>query len=702
MLKNLSLRTKLLGGFLLIAAITLLVGGLSYIQLSLLAGKSERISTVDLPGVRDSLSIKAEAYAVGQSLRTLMSAEVSKEDRLRQFDNIKAARERLNASMEAYAKLKVDDKAKTLFEVLKAKLEATRAANTKAQEMAKEIIELDILTPDLLQGDLQRFRADHFKIAQSVSSLLLGGGKTFDGGDDPASCAFGKWLAGFKTDNKLISEHLAGIVQSHDRFHHSVGEIKKLAAGGAAGLAKGKAIFAGTTLPAADDTFAHLHAMSEEAGKSQALFREMATILFGESRARMGELIAASDALASYHKEQAATAAQELSVSAAVSKNVVLACMLIGVALAVILGVLLTRSITGPVMQGVNFAKRMAEGDFTGRLDIDQKDEVGVLAQALNDMVGRLRNVVAEVRGATDNVAAGSEELSASSESLSQGATEQAASIEEVSSSVEEMAANIRQNAENAQQTERIALQAAKDAHEGGMAVSQAVVAMKNIAEKISIIEEIARQTNLLALNAAIEAARAGEHGKGFAVVAAEVRKLAERSGNAAGEISELSSSTVSVSERAGEMLMKLVPDIERTAELVQEIAAATGEQNSGAEQINKAIQQLDQVIQQNASASEEMASTSEELSSQAQQLQQTMSFFRVDGDIVGLRPRKPKALPAGPSAKPAAAPPARPAPSAPKPAPAPAAKKASASNKSGGIELDLSPDGDDGDFEKF
>jgi len=385
-------------------------------------------------------------------------------------------------------------------------------------------------------------------------------------------------------------------------------------------------------------------------------------------------------------KEGSAQAASALSAASVV----LITGLIIALILSLIVAAFLTRGITRPVMLGVDFAKRMAEGDFTGHLNIEQKDEIGVLAQALNDMVGRLRGVVAEVRGATDNVASGSEELSASSESLSQGATEQAAAIEEVSSSIEEMASNIRQNADNAQQTERIALQAAKDAQEGGVAVGQAVVAMKNIAEKISIIEEIARQTNLLALNAAIEAARAGEHGKGFAVVAAEVRKLAERSGNAAGEISELSSSTVSVSEKAGEMLMKLVPDIQRTAELVQEIAAATGEQNSGADQINKAIQQLDQVIQQNASASEEMASTSEELSSQAQQLQQTMSFFRVDGGGTVMRPRKPKALPAGPSA------------SKPQAAPRPAAPAAPSAKKSGGIELDLSPDSDDGEFEKF
>lgn len=325
------------------------------------------------------------------------------------------------------------------------------------------------------------------------------------------------------------------------------------------------------------------------------------------------------------------SADEDAAAIVATAQGVIIVAVVIGLVMGVTIAMLLAALITKPVQQGVRFAEAMAGGDFTRDLNIEQKDEVGILALALNDMRKRLVGVVTDVRDSTERVASGSEEMSSTAQTLSEGATEQAASIEEISSSMEEMGSNINQNADNATQTETIAKQAALDARESGEAVEEAVGAMKNIAEKISIIEEIARQTNLLALNAAIEAARAGDHGKGFAVVAAEVRKLAERSGEAAGEISELSTSTVDVAERAGRMLGELVPDIEKTAELVQKISRASAEQNAGSTQINSAITQLDTTIQQSAASAEEMASTSSELADQSQQLQRVMEFFRVD-----------------------------------------------------------------------
>ncbi len=278
-----------------------------------------------------------------------------------------------------------------------------------------------------------------------------------------------------------------------------------------------------------------------------------------------------------------------------------------------------------------NVAEQIAGGNLL--VSAKPRSEQDYLMKALVSMIQKLTEVVENVMGTADNVTKGSQEMSSGSEGMSQGATEQASAAEEASASMEQMTANIKQNADNAQQTEKIALKSAEDAKEGGKAVIATVDAMKEIAGRISIIEEIARQTNLLALNAAIEAARAGEHGKGFAVVASEVRKLAERSQSAAAEINKLSASSIKIAEKAGEMLTKIVPDIQRTAELVQEITASSNEQNSGSEQINSAIQQLNQVIQQNASASEEMASTAEELSSQAEQLQDAISFFKLDAN---------------------------------------------------------------------
>jgi methyl-accepting chemotaxis protein len=295
------------------------------------------------------------------------------------------------------------------------------------------------------------------------------------------------------------------------------------------------------------------------------------------------------------------------------------------------------RSITRPLAIAVALLQHIANGDLTqkaraGSKEGPGKDELGQMLHALGKMIDNLGTTIRDVATASANVASGSEEMSSTAEQLSQGSSEQAAAAEETTAAMEEMAAGIEQSADNARQTDKIASTAAEDAQSSGIAVTRTVEAMKQVAEKINIIEEIARKTDLLALNAAVEAARAGEHGKGFAVVASEVRKLAERSQTAAAEISRLTADGVRTAESAGQLLAKLVPDIRRTAELVREITAASGEQSTGATEVNKAIQQLDQVIQQNASASEELASTSEELASQAEALQSAISFFKVDG----------------------------------------------------------------------
>lgn len=313
------------------------------------------------------------------------------------------------------------------------------------------------------------------------------------------------------------------------------------------------------------------------------------------------------------------------------SRTVMIAFAVGGVLIGVALGFAISRAITRPLVDAVQVANRLAEGDLTTRIEVKSKDETGQLLAAMQSMVGKLSQVIGEVRGAAAALSSASEEVSATAQSLSQGSAEQAASVEETTASVEQMSASINQNAENAKVTDSMSTKAAKEADEGGAAVRDTVAAMKSIAEKIGIIDDIAYQTNLLALNAAIEAARAGEHGKGFAVVAAEVRKLAERSQVAAQEIGEVATSSVDLAERAGKLLDEIVPSIKKTSDLVQEIAAASAEQSSGATQINNAMDQLNKITQQSASSSEELAATAEEMSSQAEQLQQLMGFFRVE-----------------------------------------------------------------------
>ncbi|MFP4151660.1 MAG: methyl-accepting chemotaxis protein [Alkalispirochaeta sp.] len=628
-MKNIKLGVKLVGGFSVVALIVLVVGLFGWRGANQLNGHVDEIGSVRLPSVESLMVIKTEGNAIRIALRSLLNPRMTMEERELQYANIEQSRQNYRAAWEIYESLPQTSEEAALWEEFVVAWNAWTEINNRFLAASREIEETEIVNTDEYVARFDGFIADHHALMGQVTNYLLTG-EEFSGGGDPTACNFGQWLAGYETDNPTIASALREIQPYHNTFHQSVNAIRDAMEEGdvEAAIREYREVMA----PGANTTFEYFDQILAEAERADELFEEMNAQAMSDAVALQRAAIELLDEIIKINEEIAEDAVAVAIAEGGQVRMIAILGMVIGVILALLLGVILTRGITRPVAKGVVFAQELADGNLTAILDVDQKDEIGILADALASMRDKLESVVRNVQTASANVAAGSEEMSATAQQLSEGATEQAASAEEVSSSMEQMSANIRQNSDNALQTEKISRQSAQSADEGGQAVTETVEAMRQISDKIQIIHEIARNTNLLALNAAIEAARAGEHGKGFAVVASEVRKLAERSQVAAGEIAELSKQSVDVAEKAGEMINGIIPDIRRTADLVQEISAASTEQNSGADQINQALMQLDSVVQRNASASEEMASMSEELSSQAEQLQNTMAFFHIDG----------------------------------------------------------------------
>jgi methyl-accepting chemotaxis protein len=633
-MKNLKLGVKLIGGFSLVALIVLIVSLVGIMGIIQVNGHVQEIGHVRLPSIESLLHINVESNAIRIALRSLLNPRMTQAERDQQYQAIENARKHYQEAWSVYEPLPQTTEEAAVWNRFVPAWNAWATYNNAFLERSREIDRTNILNPDAYIARINGFIIDHYVLMDNISQLLLTG-EQFTGGTDPTACNFGRWLATYTTTNQVIQNLAREIQTYHNPFHTEVTRVRQLVQAG--NRAEAVRLFETSIKPNAQKVFEIFGAMEDEAARVAVLYDTMsidalttAVQLQTAAVTLLDEIIHINDVVA---EEAVAQAVRD----GARSQAIALGGLIIGVILALFLGITLTLGITKPVALGVGFATRMAEGDMTGDLAVHQKDEIGILADALRNMQEKLIDVISTVQTATGNVSSGSQEMSGTAQQMSQGATEQAASAEEVSSSVEEMTSTIKQNADNAQATEGMARKAAGDANTGAEAVSKAVSAMKDIAAKINIIEEIARQTNLLALNAAIEAARAGEAGKGFAVVASEVRKLAERSQTAAGEILSLSKTSVEVAEEAGKSILQVAPDISKTADLVAEISAASREQSVGVDQIARAVTQLDTVIQQNASASEEMASMAEELSSQAEQLSEAISYFKINTDSSGM-----------------------------------------------------------------
>lgn len=685
-MNNMSLKAKLMTGFILVAVIAALVGGVGMYYIKQIAKADTTLFASGAEPLGQLSEVSTAFQRIRVNARDIISAS-SATEKQRFAARIAELRKTISEEADAYEKTLVTTEGKAIFEDFKKSRTAYGAGLDRIVALAMD--DKDAEATALLQGEAGKAsRAEQDAIAKMVDSKIKFSKKlaleNAENAKDAimymtimmlgaviAAIGLGFYIASnvmkqLGADPKEVGE-IANFVGAGDMSHEiklAAGDTTSVMASMSKMVEAIKALVADANM-LSDAAIAGKLATRADASKHQGDFQKIVSGVNETLDAVIGPLNVAAEYVDRISKgDMPKIITDNYNGDFNDIKNN--------------LNVLIeaTNSITAN-------AKQVAQGNLM--IELKKRSENDDLMESLGDMVAKLKEIVREVQAAADGVATGGQELSATAQSLSQGATEQAASAEEISSSMEEMSSSIKQNADNSSQTEKIANKSASDAREGGKAVNETVVAMKEIATKISIIEEIARQTNLLALNAAIEAARAGEHGKGFAVVASEVRKLAERSQTAAGEISELSGRSVQVAESAGQMLTAILPDIQRTAELVQEISASSKEQDAGADQVNRAIQQLDQVIQQNASAAEQMASTTEELAGQAEQLKQTIAFFSIDTH--GIQ----RALPHKPTQH--AAPKQMVAHHAAKPA------------KAGGVHIDLGHKGKDhldDAFEKF
>ena len=676
-MKNLKMMVKLMGGFFMVALITLVVGYVGWGSINSLDGNLIEISNVRLPSIKGLLMMSEQMEAMTKVQRTLLDPKLEMAGRKQQYQEFAEARKRFKIAWDMYETLPQTEEEARDWKEFTAAWQAVEKGNNAFFKLCDELDKTDILNPMALRAKLETFRGDHYQLMERTLNTIFTG-VVFTGGNDAASCAFSKWISALKTGNADIMASLKDTSEHHLQFHKAVGDIGKLLEQGNRDAAK--VIFDRDMVPASKDMFEHFREVQAQAAKAEKIFNRMAHYALETSREKheflrklLNDIIAINDGIVIEEKKQARSDSRNARMTAVLG-------MILGFGAALSLGIFLSVSITRPLRKGTSFAKRMAKGDFRETLDIERKDEIGILIKALNNMVSSLGNMIRDIAGGVDTLSSSSTELSAISHQMSSGAnqtseksntvaaaaeemstnmTSVAAASEEASTNVnmvaaasEEMTATIGEIAQSTEKARNITEKAVFEAKSASETVNALGKAAREIGKVTESITEISEQTNLLALNATIEAARAGDAGKGFAVVANEIKELAKQAAAATDEIKREIEGIQDSTNSTVKQIDQISTVINEVNEIVSIIAAAVEEQSvttrdiaGNVAQAALGIQEVTENVAQSSSVAAEIARDISKVNSAASEMSDSSSQVNLSAESLSQLAEQLKAM---------------------------------------------------------